>query len=242
MTKSFEIACAGYSIKADWYKGKSTDQIILILMGFTSSRPRQAVFTDYMVNATRASALVIDYTGHGESPFELKDTRPAQHLLEVIYAFEWIKTNYPNAKITVIGNSYGSFLAAHLTHYRDFEKLVLRAPAIYRPESFYDLWSIRFDDEDSYREMIQSYRTKPVELKNDPLLEMKDSPFRGQTLVVIHENDEIIPRQTSEAYIQAFNADRYIAEGFIHAVSQSDIADEQLNDYHEKIANWINLS
>jgi pimeloyl-ACP methyl ester carboxylesterase len=239
MTKAFEIMCAGYSIMADWYEGKSTYHVILVLNGFTSSRSRQAVFTDFMVGGRGASALTIDYTGHGESPFDLKNTRPAQHVLEVVYAFDWIKTNYPNAKITVIGNSYGSFLAAHLTHCRSFENLVLRAPAIYKPESLYDLWSIRFNDEDKYRLSIQQYRTNSTELGSSPLLATKDSPFQGRVLVVVHENDEVVPRQTSDAYIEAFNADSFIAEGFNHAVSQSNISDAQLNSYHEQISNWL---
>ena len=239
MTKTFEIACTGYSIVADWCEGESTDHIILVLQGFTSSRSRQSVFTSFMVSATGASALVIDYTGHGDSPFDLKDTRPAQHVLEVIYAFEWIKTQYPHAKITVVGNSYGSFLAAHLAHYRSFENLILRAPAIYRPESLYDSWAERFEDEAKYGQVIVKYRTNSSDLENNPLLAAKDAPFQGRVLVVAHENDEIVPRQTSDAYIKAFNADNFIAKGFSHAVSQSDISSEQLNSYHEQIAGWI---
>ena len=242
MTNTFEIACTNYSIKADWYEGESTDNIILILMGFTSSRPRQTVFTEYMVNALASSALVIDYTGHGESPFDLKDTRPAQHVLEVIYAFEWIKTNYPNANITVVGNSYGSFLATHLTQYRSFENLILRAPAIYRPEALHDLWSVRFNDEERYRQSITKYRTNPDELRANPLLATTNSPFQGRTLVVVHEDDEVIPRQTSDAYVEAFGADSFIAEGFRHAVSQSGISEEELNSYHEQIARWLKAS
>jgi len=239
MTKTFEIACTGYSIIADWYEGKSTDHIILILNGFMSSRSRQATFTNFMVNATDASALTIDYTGHGDSPFDLKDIRPAQHALEVVYAFDWIKMKYPSAKITVIGNSYGSFLAAHLTHYRSFENLVLLAPAIYKPESFYDPWLVRFDDKDRYKRLMKQYRTDQTELRSHPLLVTQDSPFQGRTLVVAHEHDETVPRQTSDAYIEAFRADSFIAKGFSHAVSQSNISDEQLRRYHEQISNWL---
>jgi len=242
MTRSFEIQCAGYAIMADWYEGESTDQVILILQGFTSSRQRQEKFTNYMSTATGASALVIDYTGHGESPYELKDTRPAQHVLEVVYAFEWIKQHYPDAKITVIGNSYGSFLATHLTHYKSFEKLVLRAPAIYRPQAFYDLWSVRFKDEDAYRESIQQYRNDPDALKSNPLLVNANAQFMGPTLVVAHELDQIIPRTTSDAYVEAFNADTFVAEGFSHAVSESDITEQQIDAYHERIAQWLRLS
>lgn len=239
MTKTFEIQCAGYSIMADWYEGANTDRVILILQGFTSSRQRQSVFTNYMVDTLGLSALVIDYTGHGESPFELKDTRPAQHVLEVVTAFEWIHLNYPDAKITVIGSSYGSFLAANLTHYKNFDKLVLRAPAIYRPEALYDPWSVRFEDEDSYRQSITEYRNDSALLEGNPLLTSKDFQFKGPVLVVIHEYDEIIPRKTSDAYVRAFNADSFVAKGFSHAVSQSDITDEQLADYHEQISDWL---
>ena len=190
MTKTLEIACIGYAITADWYEGKSTGHIILVLNGFASSRLRQAAFTNFIVGATDASALTIDYTGHGDSPFELKDTRSAQHIMEVVFTFDWIKKKYPDAKVTVIGNSYGSFLAAHLTHYRSFEKLILRAPAIYKPESLYDPWSIRFDEEDKYKHSVQQYRTNQTKLRSNPLLVTENSPFQGRALVVIHENDE----------------------------------------------------
>jgi len=239
MTKTFEIACAGYSIKADWYEGKNTDQVMLVLQGFTSSRSRQKVFTNFMVDAIGISALVIDYSGHGESPFELKDTRPAQHVLEIVYAFDWIREHYPNANITVIGNSYGSFLATHLAHYRSFKNLVLRAPAIYKPEALYDLWLTRFNDEGAYRDTIVTYRTNSAEMNANPLLATKDLPFQGKVLVVVHENDEIVPRQTSDAYIRAFDADSFIAEGFTHAVSQSDVTEQQLQSYHQHIADWL---
>lgn len=238
MTTALEIECTGYSILADWYEGRAVDQVILILMGFTSARSRQAEFTDYIVKATGASALVIDYSGHGDSPFVLEETRPAQQVLEVICAYDWIKINHPNAKVSVIGNSYGSFLATHLVHYRKVENLVLRAPAIYKPDAIYDLWSLRLKDEEAYRKSIVSYRTDWNELNKSPLLQ-DVSKLVKRTLVVIHENDEIIPRQTSDAYIQAFKADSFIAEGFSHAVSQSDISKEQRIEYQDRIASWL---
>jgi hypothetical protein len=60
-----------------------------------------------------------------------------------------------------------------------------------------------------------------------------------RSLVVVHENDEIIPRQTSDAYIHAFKSDSFIAEGFSHAVSKSHISKEQLVEYQERIASWL---
>lgn len=241
MAKTLEIACTGYSIVADWYEGKGQDHVLLILPGFSSSRKRKADVASTLVDSTGASALVIDYSGHGDSPFKIEDTRPAQHFLEVTYAFEWIKTNYPTAKISVIASSYGGFLATRLTKYRTFENLVLCAPAIYKPTAFYDLWSVRLADEDAYRKSIREYRQDTSELLAHPLLD-RASEFTGRTIVVVHENDEVIPRQTTDMYIHAFNADSFIANDFAHAVSHSPISSAQLQEYEHKIADWLGKS
>jgi hypothetical protein len=68
------------------------------------------------------------------------------------------------------------------------------------------------------------------------------SAFKGRVLVVVHENDEMIPRQTTDAFIQAFNADNYIAEGFSHTVDSVVQDPDQLQAYQDRIANWLNQS
>jgi esterase/lipase len=184
------------------------------------------------------SALVIDYSGHGDSPFELAETRPAQHLLEVVRAFDWLRARYPQAKIYVSGSSYGSFLGAQLTQFRTFEKLVLRAPAIYRPETFYDAWSLRLEDQETYRTAMAAYRTDRAALDQHPMLKLAGQ-FAGKTLVVVHEHDELVPAETTDAYTAAFTADSFVAEGFSHSVSHSPISPQQLEAYHDRIAGWL---
>lgn len=36
-----------------------------------------------------------------------------------------------------MGSSYGGFLAGHLAKWRQFDSMILRAPAIYAPNHFY---------------------------------------------------------------------------------------------------------
>ncbi|HSX44297.1 MAG TPA: YqiA/YcfP family alpha/beta fold hydrolase [Candidatus Saccharimonadales bacterium] len=238
MIKPVEIKCTGYSIAADWYEGANTDRILLVLPGYSSTKARQSELTTAIVERIGISALVIDYSGHGESPFELKDTRPAQHFLEVITSFDLIKTKYPQARVSVTGSSYGGFLATQLTKYREFEKLVLRAPAIYKPDTFYDLWAVRLANVEAYQEKNQPYRHDSEALKKHPLL-ARASNFKGKTLVVVHENDELIPRETTQAYIDAFNADSFVAPGFMHSVNQSSVTPQQLMGYQNRIADWL---
>jgi len=238
MTKTLKIACSGYGVVTDWYEGKDTNDILLVLPGYTSSRARQKDYTEALVAATGMSALVIDYSGHGDSPFELAETRPAQHLLEVVNAFDWLKAAYPSARISVSGSSYGSFLAAQLSMFRQFDKLILRAPAINKPKTFYDLWAIRLEDQEDYRTAMDAYRRDAAQLEQHPMLECADQ-FEGHTLVVVHENDEVVPRETTDAYITAFMADSFVAEDFTHSVGQSPITPQQLDEYHAKIADWL---
>lgn len=238
MIKPLQIECTGYSIAADWHEGADTSRILLVLPGFTSSKKRQKAFASSIIARTGMSALVIDYSGHGDSPFEIESTRPAQHLLEVVCAFDWLRENYPEAELNVAGGSYGSFLGAWLTQYRKFEKLVLRAPAIYEPAEFYTPWSVRFSDKETYRSRMDVYRHDTETLKKHPLL-AQASEFKGKTLVVVHENDETIPRETSDVYIDTFGAESFIAKGFTHSVNASPVDEQQLEDYQSHIADWL---
>jgi pimeloyl-ACP methyl ester carboxylesterase len=238
--ETLQINCLGYSIAADWYQGTRTDEIILFLMGSTSSKKRQQDIVEAIVEATGLSTLVIDYTGHGDSPFELKDIRPAQHLLESITAYDWIKEHYPAAKVSIVSASYGAYLAACLIEYRPVERLVLRVPAIYKPEALYDLWGDRLKDEKTYREAANVYRHDVPALEAHPIFQTNAKNFKGKAFVVAHSEDELFPLETTDVYTKAFSADYYIAEGFKHAVSQSNVTREQVVEYYRVISDWLN--
>jgi hypothetical protein len=58
--------------------------------------------------------------------------------------------------------------------------------------------------------------------------------------VVAHEQDEIVPVETTDAYTKAFGADSFVAEGFAHAVDKNNPSPTELRAYHERIADWLN--
>lgn len=231
---TFKIDTAGYLVDADWYEGKNTDEIILSLIGWTSDRKRYSDILTALVQNTGMSALVFDYSGHGDSPFDVMKTRPAQHFLEVICVFDWLKEHYPNSKITLMGTSYGGYMATQLTKYREFEKLILRVPAIYKPEDFYTLNGQINSDKGWDAEA--AFRKDSQALAKHPLL-TRASEFKGKTLVVVHEDDEQVPKETTDAYIEAFKSEVYIAKGFPH--SMHDMPIRQVEDYQRAICDWL---
>lgn len=231
--KQIHIPLHGYSIAADWYEG-SSDEVLLVLIGHESSKAKYRDMVEALQSGTGTSALVIDYSGHGESPGNLDEISAAEHFLEVITAFDWIANNYSEKKINVMGTSYGGFMATQLTKYRTFPKLILRVPAIYPPDMFYDKTKI-------YKEhkYFQDFRNKSTdELVGYPPLK-RASAFTGKTLVITHEFDDICPANETMAFAKAFGADTWEAKGFKHGFSESDVTEEQKHDYYMKIAEWL---
>jgi len=228
--KNLVIDCVGYSIDADLYEG-GDDKVLLVLHGWNSNKKSQEELTSYLVDETGTSALVIEYSGHGKSSLDAMEVRPAQHFLEVIAAFDWIKEEYPNAEVSVMGTSYGGYMAVQLTKYRDFKNLILRVPAIYTPRDFYSL------NKDIDRQHERRYREDKDFLNSHPLL-ARASKFQGRALVVWHELDEYVPKETTDKYIEVFNADSYFAKGWKHSFKTDAPKDEQ-EAYKKAISDWL---
>jgi alpha/beta superfamily hydrolase len=233
MPRTFNIPCVGYEVVADLYEGNDKDAILLALIGRTSNRKRKHYvdFSTKLANERGVSTLIFDYSGHGDSPFEFNDLCPAQHFLEVINAFDWLKSKYPDRELIVMGSSYGGFMATQLTKYRKFNKLILRAPAIYKPSDFYT----RAKDEN--KAATAAFRKDESALSKHPLL-ARASSFQGQSLLVVHENDEVVPKSTTDAYESAFNPDVIVEKGIGHSLDES-ATPEQVTRYFNDIYSWL---
>ncbi len=232
MTQQISISCPGYTIAADWHEGKTNQKIILTFVGFGSSKKSNYDFMVKLVDMTGVSALVVDFSGHGESPLNVDETMPAQHLLEATKAYDWIKANYPESAVYVMGTSYGGFMAAYLTRFRQVEKLILRTPAIYEPSSFYT--EHRLID----KILVREYRKDTEALKNHPIF-LQPAVREMSTYLVIHGEDESIPRETTDVYKSAFDAKIYLAEGFAHAFRDPANPQENIAAYYDALAAWL---
>lgn len=227
-----DIQCVGYAVKADIYEGSTDGAILLSLIGRTSKRTKQRYY-DFLPRLSKElgiTTVIFDYTGHGDSPFEIENLSPAQHFLEVVTVFDWIKEKYPNRKVLVIGSSYGGFLATQLTKYRKFDGLVLRAPAIYRPSDFYT------PKKNEDREATQLFRCDADALAEHPLL-ARASSFEGKTLLVVHEKDELIPKETTDAYANALDSEVILVKGVTHSLD--NVTEQQVDEYNQKIIDWL---
>lgn len=227
------IPLPGYEIIGDFYEGTS-DEVLLVLIGFTSNRTKYSEMIEPIIAGTNSSALVIDYSGHGDSPFDINDMSTAENFNEVIAAYDWIEKNRPGKTINVLGTSYGGFHAALLTQYRSVKKLILRVPAIYEVQSFYTKWR------DMDREKLRTvYRTDADNFIAHPVL-AHAKQFKGKKLVITHELDDVCPPATTSLFTDSFNADAWEAKGFMHGLGQSTYTEDQIKEYRQIIIDWLN--
>ena len=235
MSKSeVQIDCVTYAVAADWYEG-STDEVVLVLPGFTSTRQRYELLAEFVHEHTGRSVLVLEYSGHGESSINLMDITGSQNFSEVVRTFDWIVDNHPGKKITVLGTSYGGLHATLLTKYRDFENIILRVPAAYDEREIYNL--IRNLDKDHNLD----YRSNPdnfVNPESNWMFTHTDS-VKGRRFVILHENDKVCPEVSTRAFVEAFDADVWVAPGLEHGFKDSNITEEDETAYYQKIVDWM---
>lgn len=231
--KQITIPVTGYSIQADWHEGIDGKNILLTFVGFGSSKKSNSDFVAKVVSDTGMSALVVDLSGHGESPFDVDETVPALHVLEATRTYDWIKVNHPESAVHVMGTSYGGFIAAYLSRFRAIQKLILRTPAIYEPKDFYT--------EHQYIDkiLVREYRRGTEALKRHPLF-LQEPLAAMSTLLIIHGEDKSVPLETTDIYKTNFASETYTAEGFAHRFSDPSNSTEGVAAYYKIIARWLN--
>lgn len=146
-----------------------------------------------------AVGLTFSLRGHGQSDGKLEDFSRADHLQDVLTAYDFLvsQKGIDENKIGVVGTSYGGYLAAILSSKRKSRWLVLRAPALYQDEHF-----------NAPTAMIEkggrTYRQNKISPRKNKALQAI-SRFKGKLLIIKSENDEIIPEEMIQNYIQAVN-------------------------------------
>lgn len=232
MIKQITIPCTEYSIAADWHESSESLGILLAFVGFGSSKKSNSDFVAHVVAKTGLRALVVDLSGHGESPFDVNVTTPAQHIQEAAAAYDWIASNYPGLPIHVMGTSYGGFISAFLSKFRPVNKLILRTPAIYEPSTLFTQHQLIDKIE------VREYRKNTEVVAKHPLF-AQDGAAESQTLLIVHGEDKSVPSETTDVYREKFDAHLYIAEGFAHPFRDPSNPQDGIEPYYEQIINWL---
>ena len=181
--------------------------------------------------------LTFDMRGHGESEGDIEALTRKEFLQDVTTAYDELakRDDVDGAKITVIGSSFGSYLATLLSGERAVHQLVLRVPSDYPDEGFTD--RAVFDRLPN----LDKWRTQTHEHTETKALTAIHK-FQGRMLVVESENDEQIPAATVRNFVNAAPNPKlvthYIQKGAPHSLKGYP---EFTKEYEEIVVEWMGL-
>lgn len=141
--------------------------------------------------------LLFDMRGHGETGGELEALSVSDHLNDALAAYDYLLTleNVDPNNISVLGSSYGGYLATLLTAERKVNHLVLSVPANY-PDDIFDKPGMQTS------QYVDEYRKRLLGPAEGRALAAVHN-YQGDLLFIEAENDEQVPTQVMRGYRNA---------------------------------------
>lgn len=157
--------------------------------------------TEYLAKALQASGRTVirfDFSGQGDSTGKMAESSLKKRLLETKAVLTYFDVD---ENLSVIGTSMGGYIACALAKEVHLENLVLFGPAAYTRKA----WDVEFGS--GFTELIREHNSFFDSDLSDLLIH-----FTGDSLFIIGENDEIIPRQVVELYRMALGHCTHLEE------------------------------
>lgn len=174
--------------------------------------------------------LTLDFSGHGESTGELKKSSLKKRFEEANAAIKQLSSQEP---LIICGSSMGGYIAIKLLDFYKVDTLILFCPALYDKNAY----NVRFDA--GFTEMIRI----PGSWKNTDALDSLEK-FTGNLLIVIGENDEVIPAGVIDLIIQhspnVSKKELYVIPNCPHTINTWIINQkEEQAKLHQKILEYV---
>lgn len=176
---------------------KTKNPAIIFIPGWTSS---EASYHQRAAALTKLGyiCLAVTLRGHGESSGELEAFSRADHIEDVINAYDFLTSqkHVDKKNISVVGASYGGYLAAILAGKRPIKHLAMRAPALYENKQLETPTAQLINERED-----EFFKNLRPETDNLALSGVKK--ITGNLLLIESEKDQIIPGKIIGLYIAA---------------------------------------
>jgi uncharacterized protein len=146
--------------------------------------------------------LTFNLRGHARTREQRDTVTRAQNLRDLIAAYDVLvaRDEVDVSSISVVGTSYGGYLATLLPNERKVRRLALRAPALYKDDDFdRPKRQLNLDSD------LPAYRRRRLEPAENRALRAA-ARFEGDVLIVESEDDTVIPHAVIDNYVRAFRA------------------------------------
>jgi predicted alpha/beta hydrolase len=200
------ITSGGVALAANFYPAAG-DLAFVVSHGWGSERP-----TDIPAALGGAGypTLAYDLRGHGESGGDLGTASRADWVGDLVAVIDRLHELVPDARIGLVGASFGAYLSLMASDTRDVACLSVRVPANLPDEHFDSPYVDRFGPANRRREDIYPPDSRPLRALR---------AFRGPVQIIDADGDEVIPARTIADYVEAVDPaqlSRYTLHGPHH--------------------------
>jgi pimeloyl-ACP methyl ester carboxylesterase len=189
------ITSGGAALAADFYPA-SGGLAFVVTHGWGSERP-----TDIPAALAGAGfpALAHDLRGHGASGGTVEQASRADWVADLVAVIDHLHSLAPDARIGLVGASFGAYLSLMASDTRDVACLSLRVPANLPDDHFDSPYVDRFGPGNRSPEDIHPPDSRALRALR---------AFRGPVQIIDADGDEVIPAQTIEDYAAAVDPAR----------------------------------
>ncbi|MCY0853319.1 alpha/beta hydrolase family protein [Cupriavidus sp. D39] len=179
--------------------------------------------------------LTFDLTGHAGTSGQYETVSRMRNLADVVAAYDVLvrQPEVDRNAISVVGSSYGGYLAAVLSTLRPLRWMALRAPALYMDAG----WELPKRQLHRDQDLV-AYRRQVVAADTNRALRACTT-FQGDVLVIESEQDQIVPHAAVTSYVDACvqaNSMTYrVIKGADHGLSD----EESQRAYSSLLVNWL---
>jgi predicted esterase YcpF (UPF0227 family) len=169
----------------DYSAKESIPSIICLHGGGPSSKNSTAYLSKELVSIGR-SVVRLDFSGHGESTGDIKNSSLAKRYFEACTIIDEFKLE---KDIIVIGTSMGGYIASKIASTHDVNKLILFGPATYSQKAY----ELKFGNG-----FTQEIRREKSYMDTDLDVMLKD--FTGDSYLIYGDQENIIPQDVLSMY------------------------------------------
>ncbi len=215
---------------------KTKNPAILFIQGWTGEKERSYQYAEALAKLGYLSFL-FDGRGHGKSEGNIRTVATREFLDDILQTYDYFTKieGVDKENISVVGSSYGGYLATLLTTKRNVKRLALRVPADYPNETFNKskMQTSGIDNPDIFA--WRAHARNPGETFALDAI----ANFDGQILIVESENDTVVPHETVQNYVNAIKDKSRLTHTVIKGAPDS-IKEGPFRDEVEKIyINWF---
>lgn len=174
---------------------KSLHEVVLFLHGWRSSGKGCESYSEPLRSLGYMFAAY-DFRGMGCSKGDITKLSRKDFLEDTIEVYDWLVCQSGVKKVTVVGSSFGAYIACPLTAERRINRLVLKVPANFPNEGFSEPQVSISDQLDAQGLKFKIPRCSTLSI--DAL-----QNFPRPVLIVTSGKDTVISREMSQSFIDA---------------------------------------